>query len=147
MPTPTVGVTSRLISVIAQNDSTWTQRTADISDYIGCDARLVVLYQSGSTIRGDVQLDTFNIGGTTYNPTDNGTTIGGVSLEVTTNQPSAGADLDDINSEYDAITWSNIATAVTAGRWNRDSGGTPTSGTGNASGNSGAFIFTRKHLA
>jgi hypothetical protein len=63
MPTPTVGVTSRLISVSAQNNSTWTQRTADISDYIGCDARLVVLYQSGSSFTGDAQLDTFNIGG------------------------------------------------------------------------------------
>jgi hypothetical protein len=141
MPTPTVGVTSRLISVSAQNNSTWTQRTADISDYIGCDARLVVLYQSGSSFTGDAQLDTFNIGGTTYNPTANGTTIGGASLQVTTNQPSPGADLDDINSEYNAITWSNIATAVTAGRWNRDGFGTPSGGTGNTSGNSGPYYI------
>ena len=60
------GVSSRLISVAAADEDFYTERTADISAYIGATARLVVLYQSGSSFRGDVQLDDFNIGGNTF---------------------------------------------------------------------------------
>jgi hypothetical protein len=142
MPTPTLGVTSRLISVSAQNNSTWTQRTADISDYIGTTARLVVLYQSGSNFRGDAQLDTFNIGGTTYNPTSNGITINGSSIQTSSGSPSPGADLDDITTEYNSVSWNNVGTNTSLyGRWIRDSGGTPSSSTGNTSGNSGSFYL------
>lgn len=65
---PSVGVSSRLISVPAQNSAAWTQRTADITDYIGYKARLLILYQSGTSFTGDIQLDDFSIGGNTFDP-------------------------------------------------------------------------------
>lgn len=131
------------ISVPAQNSATWTQRTADISDYIGQNVRLVVLYQSGSSYTGDVQLDDFNIGGNTFDP-ENG--ANGFQVQsVEDNSQLSNVNL--IQSDYDAVTWVDLTTdSVTHqtgdyGKFFRDSGGTPSGGTGNTSGNTGSFYY------
>jgi len=136
-------VTAPLISVPAQNNSTWTQRTADISQYIGHTARLIILYQSGSSFRGDIQLDDFNIGGNTFDPE-----TGTHDFQVqTTADNSQLSDVNDIYSDYNAVSWTALTTdsltheSTDYGKFFRDSGGTPSGGTGNTSGNTGSFYY------
>jgi len=132
-----------LISVPAQNSATWTQRTADISAYIGQNVRLVVLYQSGSSFTGDVQLDDFNIGGNTFDP-ETGTHNFQVQSVEDNSQLS---NVNYIQSDYDSVTWSSLTTDGSThalgkyGKFFRDSGGTPSGSTGNTSGNTGSFYY------
>lgn len=132
------GVTSRLISVPAQNSSVWTQRTANISSYIGKTVRLVILYQSGSSFTGDVQLDDFNIGGNTFDPISQ-------NFEVQTtadNSQIASGNLDNIQSDYDAVSWTTVGTNTAAyGFFVLDAGGTPSGSTGLTSGNTGSYYY------
>ena len=132
--------TSRLISIPAQNNSTWTQRTADISAYIGSTARLVILYQSGSSFTGDIQLDDFNIGGNSY--TDfTSSSLGFETNAVVDNSQVASGNLDSIASEYPA-SWEAVGTTTSAyGKFVRDGFGTPSSSTGNTSGNTGSYYL------
>jgi len=132
-----------LISVPAQNSATWTQRTADISAYIGQNVRLVVLYQSGSSFTGDVQLDDFNIGGNTFDPE-----TGTHSFQVQSVEDNSQlSNVNYIQSDYDSVTWSSLTTDGSThatgkyGKFFRDSGGTPSGGTGNTSGNTGSFYY------
>ena len=136
-------VTAPLISVPAQNSATWTQRTADITQYIGHTARLIILYQSGSSFTGDIQLDDFNIGGNTFDP-ETGTH--GFQVQTTADN-SQLSDVNDIYSDYNAVSWTALTTdssthqSTDYGKFFRDSGGTPSSGTGNTSGNTGSFYY------
>lgn len=130
------------ISVPAQNNSTWTQRTADISDYIGQNVRLVVLYQSGTTYQGDIQLDDFNIGGNTFDP-QNGKN--GFQTQTVIDN-SKLSNVNSIQSDYDAVSWQDILSEgsdhqASSGFFLRDSGGTPSGGTGNTAGNTGSYYF------
>ena len=119
---------------------TWTQRTADITDYIGQKARLLVLYQSGSSFTGDIQLDDFNIGGNSFDP-ETGTN--GFQVPTTAdNSKIASGNLDNIQSDYDAITWTGIGSSTSAyGFFVRDPSGTPSGSTGRTSGNTGSYYF------
>lgn len=132
-------LTSRLISIPAQNDATWTQRTADISAYIGKQARLVVLYQSGTSFTGDIQLDDFNIGGNSF--TDFSSSQGFQTNTNSDDSKVASGNLDSIASEYPS-SWSTVGTTTSAyGKFVRDSSGTPSGSTGNTSGNTGTFYL------
>ena len=131
-------VTVPLISVAAQNSPTWTQRTADISDYVGKYARLVILYQSGSSYTGDIQFDDFNIGGNTFDP-NNGTEGFETNAASDDSQTSSQSN---IQTDYDAVTWEALGTNVNVyGKFIRDAGGTPSSSTGLAAGNTGSYYF------
>lgn len=135
-----MAVTSRLISVPAQNSAVYTERTADISSYLGKQARLVVLYQSGSSFTGDVQLDDFSIGGNFYDPEDG---ANGFQVQSTAdNSQIASGNLDNIQTDYDAVSWTTIGTTTTDyGKFIRDSGGTPSGSTGLTTGNTGNFYY------
>ena len=125
-----LGLSDALISIPAQNDATWTLRSADITPYIGATVRLVIRYLNGNSQYGDVQLDDFNIGGTTYDP-ENGLN----SFLTNTNLGSP------YNLTFGDVTWRNLGTGTTAGRWNRDNNGTPTASTGNTSGKTGNYYY------
>ena len=130
------------ISVPAQNNSTWTQRTADMSDYTGQSVRLVVLYQSGTTYQGDIQLDDFNIGGNTFDP-QNGKNGFQTQTVIDNSQLS---NVNSIQSDYNAVSWQDILSEgsdhqASSGFFLRDSGGTPSGGTGNTAGNTGSYYF------
>ncbi len=134
------GVSSRLISVAAADEDFYTERTADISAYIGATARLVVLYQSGSSFRGDVQLDDFNIGGNTF--TDFSSSQSFETNNAADNSKVASGNLDNIQSELNNVTFQSVGTSTSAfGKWVRDASGTPSGGTGLTSGNTGSFYL------
>jgi len=137
---PSVGVSSRLISVPAQNSAAWTQRTADITDYIGYKARLLILYQSGTSFTGDIQLDDFSIGGNTFDPE---TGVNGFEKQtVVDNSKISSGNLDNIQTDYNAISWTGIGSSTSAfGFFVRDGFGTPSGSTGLTSGNTGSYYF------
>ena len=114
-----VGLSSSLLSVSGQNSS-WNQQTIDISAYGGNTVRFVVKYTSGSSYRGDFQIDDVTIDGTTY---DFDTSISGWETSYAT---SNGATFSD----YSTVSFLAVSTTTTSGKWNRDRAGTGSSSTG-----------------
>ena len=124
-----LGLTAALISVPAQNSSVWILRSADISQYIGATARLVIRYLGGSSYTGDVQFDDFTIGSTFYDP------------NVGTN----GFERNNVAgtiSDYSLVTWSALTTATSGGGlFLRDTSGTSSGSTGLTSGHTGTYYY------
>lgn len=113
-----VGFSSSLLSITGQNSS-WNQQTINISAYPGNTVYFVVKYVSGTSYTGDFQIDDVTIDGTTYTFDSNAT---GWSTSAAS---TAGETFT-----YSNISWVSVATGTTQGRWNRDSGGTNSYGTG-----------------
>lgn len=121
-----LGFSDSLDTVSGQNAS-WSQRTVDISAYVGATVNLVFHYTNGANgLRGDMQLDQINIDGTTYSFESNSD-----SFETSGNNEST----------YNDVSWLSVATATTNGRWNRDSGGTPTGDTALSTASDGSFYL------
>ena len=115
--TAATGMTTSFLQTTGEN-SNWVQKTADISSYGGATVRSVYHYDMiANVFTADVQLDNIVIGGNTYNFTSNAT-----GWQTTTTDTAIGS--------YDSATFTDVATGTTAGRVNRDSGGTPSNGTG-----------------
>lgn len=94
----------------------------DLSAYYGQTCRLVFKYVAGSSFTGDIQLDNVRLvsglsGTTTYSFENNAE-----GWETTTS--------DAYGIQYQNLSWSTLATGITASRWNMDSAGTPSSSTG-----------------
>lgn len=129
-PPYTLGLSPALISVSAQNNATWTQRTADISSYIGATARLVIRYNSTTSFTADLQLDDFDIGGNTYDP------------ETSTHSfETSWSSAERLNTNYNLVTFTSVGTGTSGYRFNRHASGTPSGSTGNISGNTGNYYF------
>lgn len=132
-PLFSLGLTSSLFSVSGQNSS-WTQRTVDLSNFVGCTVRLIFAHQtaaSGTTYRADLQLDEINVNGSTYTFETTG--------DLTGWQTSTSSQ-----STYTSVSWSAVTTGTSGTRWLRDSGGTSSSGTGLTTGgdNTSFYLYT-----
>ena len=115
--TAVTGMTSSFLQTSGDNAS-WVQKTADISAYGGAVVRPVYHYDMiASVFTADLQLDNIVIGGNTYDFQSDAQ-----SWETTTTDTAIGS--------YGSATFSAIANVTTAGRVNRDTGGTPSTGTG-----------------
>lgn len=123
-PVYSLGLTSSLLSLSGQNSS-WTQRTVDLSPYVGATCRVVFKYSNGGSFRGDLQLDSINLDGNTY----------------TFESSTENFQTSTVNtSAYSSVSWSSLSTGTSAARWNRDSGNTPSSNTGNLGAYEGSFF-------
>jgi hypothetical protein len=125
--TPTIaydlGLTDVLDTVNGQNDA-WTERTVDISTYAGAEAYLVFEYiNTNGGFRGDLQLDLIRFGGSTFD-----FETGGDNFET------SGSN----ETNYSQVSWNSVINA-NSGSWQRDSGGTGSSGTGRTDAASGSF--------
>lgn len=132
-PLFSLGLTSSLFSVSGQNSS-WTQRTVDLSNFVGCTVRLIFAHQtaaSGTTYRADLQLDEINVNGSTYTFETTG--------DLTGWQTSTSSQ-----STYTSVSWSAVTTGTSGTRWLRDSGGTSSSSTGLTTGgdNTSFYLYT-----
>jgi hypothetical protein len=111
------GMSSLILQTTGEN-SNWVQKTTDISAYGGTTVRPVYHYDMIATVfTADLQLDNIVVGDETYNFNSNAT-----GWQTTTTDTSIG--------NYDSASFTNVATGTTAGRVNRDSGGTPSNNTG-----------------
>ena len=109
-----LGLTPVLATYIGQ-DATWQLKdlSSAVAAYSGSTGRLVFKYLSGSSFRGDLQLDAITLGGTTA-----GFESGVDSYQTSTSTNGA-------TSAYTSVTsWTNVATSTINGRWNRDTGNT-----------------------
>jgi len=120
-----LGLTTPLLTISGQVDA-WTVHTIDVSAYAGRTVRVVFEYTSGSTYTGDMQLDSINVDGADALS----------SLESTTKYMQASSAQE---ASYAAVAWGVLITGTIRGAWNRDSGGTPSSGTGRVDANDGSY--------
>jgi len=103
----------------------WSEKTVDISSYATKTVRLVFKYTMiGANFTSDIQLDNINIDGNIYSFENTGESW----------QTSGSGETD-----YSSVTWSNVAVATTGGRWNSDTGGTPSNGTARTDAASGSY--------
>lgn len=127
---PTLGLTDSLLTMSGQNTS-WQQRTIDISSYANSTVRLV-FYHYADYFTGDMQLDDININGSVYT-----FEFGTQSWETTTTNSNTIVSGDATLSSNAAATYTSVAfspvqTTTATARWNRDNGGTGSSGTGSS---------------
>jgi len=118
----TLGLSDSLLTLTGQ-DTSWTEKTIDISSYAGATVRLV-FYHYGTYFTGDMQLDDINIDGTTYTFESDAT-----GWETTTTNSNTIVTTT-ASDTYNAITFSSVATIGSSARWNRDLGGTSSASTG-----------------
>lgn len=119
------------VSSFGGNNAVWNEQTVDLSPYAGATLRVVWQYTKGLSFTGDIQLDDVYINGTTYDfETD------GDGFETSLAGETA----------YDDVSWSSVINGTTSKRWNRDTAGTGSSGTGLAEDHtlgttSGAYLY------
>ena len=122
------GLSDSLDSVSGTSDA-WATRTVDISGYAGSEVRLVFGYTNGSgslNYQGDIQLDDVRLDGTTYSFENTGH-----SWQTTRS--------DTQIANYSSATFYTLSTGTTTNRWNVDSGGTPSGGTGRTDADAGSY--------
>ena len=130
--TAATGMTTSFLQTTGDNSS-WVQKTADISSYGGATVRSVYHYDMiVSDFKCDLQLDNIVIGGNTYDFESNAT-----GWQTTFVDTAIGS--------YDSASFVDVGTNTSQnGRVVRDSGGTPSTGTGattDADGNSSGFYL------
>jgi hypothetical protein len=119
-----LGLTPGLLKVKDTNNA-WTQITVDISRYANRSVRVVFRYindRSGEL--GDIQLDLINLDGNSYSFENVGHSFETSTTDVKT---------------YSSVAWTAISVATTTGRWNVDTGGTPTASTSRTDAASGTY--------
>lgn len=126
------GLSSSLFSV-SGNTGVWTQQTVDLSAYAGKTVRLVFRHQvaaSGTTFYADLQLDQIAVDGTLY------------SFESSTE--SFETTTSGSYTNYSTAVFVALGTGTVSERWNRDSGGTPSSATGLTTGGDSTtyYVYT-----
>lgn len=118
------GLDAKFYGGKAQNISLYSTSNA-----IGATGRVVFHYrQTASVFTADLQLDYVRLGTTTW---DFETSAD--SFETTTSST--------LIEDYNSASFVDVATATTAGRVNRDTGGTPSTGTGLTTAASGSYYL------
>lgn len=114
--------------------------SGSLSAYAGQKGRILFVYQNGLSntfYQGDWQLDDIELDGNSYSFESNAQ-----DWITSTNQTnSIGYQSDLWKFQYYKSQYSTIGTGTTAGRWNRDSGGTPSGSTGLTTGYDGSFYI------
>ena len=118
-----LGLSNSLLTLSGQLDA-WSQRTIDISSYAGATVRVVFKYLSGSSYRGDIQLDLVDIDGNSYSFENTGE-----GFETSLNAESS----------YAVVGWSSLSVGTSTLSWNVDSGGTGSGGTGRTDAANGSY--------
>jgi len=124
IPSTTIplGFSSSLFSISSQTlQNVWEQHTIDISSYASATVRVVFWYLRGTSFTGDIQIDDIYINGTTY------TFESGVENFI---RNSVALSAGTSHTTYPStMTTTGLTTGTAASFFNRDSAGTPSSGT------------------
>jgi hypothetical protein len=123
-PSYELGISPPLLTLQGQQ-SFWDQETIDISLYKGATVRLVFYYQTTTSFTADLQLDDINIDGSLYR-------FENASEPAWETNTSNYITSGNVQGSYDAVSsqFVQVGLGVVAGRWNKDSGGTPSNSTG-----------------
>ena len=123
-------ITSSLYSATGNNGDTWVERSISTSEPTE-NYRVVWHYVSGSSFTGDYAIDEVTIDGTTYDfDSNDGGFISPRNLNTS----------NSVTAYNDAVSLAT-ATGTVLGRWNRNSGGTPSGSTGPSSGFGGSGFY------
>lgn len=124
-----LGLSSALWSISGQN-AQWLTHTLSsyFSSYAGGTGHVVWKYESGTSYTGDIQLDNVTIDGTNY------------SFETSDDGFTASTS-NGTTTAYSSVNWGTIPTSASNGRWIRDSGGTPSGGTGLTTAAAGSYYL------
>src|SRR6056297_2194201 len=88
----TLGLSPSLFSITGQNSS-WSQRSVDISSYAGATCQLVFQYENGGSFNGDIQIDNIDLDGTLY----------------TFESGEEGFQTSTVDTaSYNSVSWSNL---------------------------------------
>lgn len=116
----TLGLSDSLLTFGGQN-AVWNEQTIDISSYGGATVRFVMYYQTTTTFTADLQLDDVNIDGTLYTFES-----GSEGWQTTT----VDQEISGVINPYTSASFSSVVVSGAGYRWNRDSAGTGSGGTG-----------------
>lgn len=122
---PAPELTGPLISLSGELNA-WSQRSIDMAPYGGKTGRLVFKYFNTNGFRGDIQLDYIRINGSYQSFESNS---GGWQTTTATTEDYFNANFID------------VSTGGSGGRWNRDSGGTGSNGTGRTDAANGSWYL------
>ena len=140
-----------LLNTLTGESGSWSTYTHSLSSYASTNGRLVFAYQngtSGTSYQGDVQVDNIRFSdvssGQGYNysfETSSNLTGWKTSTSTATAMTMGTADADLRKFEDNLAGYSDVATAGTTFRWNRDSGGTVSTGTALTTGDDGDYYI------
>jgi hypothetical protein len=125
-----LGLTPVLATYSGQSAS-WSLENLNsaVAAYSGSTARVVFKYRGGTSFTGDIQLDAITLGGTT------------AGFEAGIDSYQTSTSTDGATSAYTSVTsWTALQTSTLAGRWNRDTGTTPSAGTGGLGAYAGSYF-------
>lgn len=127
-----LGLSAPLLTVAGDQGLSWQAKAVDLSDYLRHTVRLVwkvTMGTGGFVYTNDVQLDTIAFDGNAFN-----------------------FDVDDdgfqaipaaVGQAYDGPSFGAVQAGATGGYWSRETGATPSSGTGSMTAHSGThYLFT-----
>jgi hypothetical protein len=117
--------------------SAWNLRTASTPNVSGS-FQIAWHYVSGASFRGDYAIDTVSLQGNTYNFDSTSSSVFSTSQGFGT---TSGVNTSNSVTAYQNAVFVPTATSVTLGRWNRDTGTTPSSSTGPSSAHSGTHFL------
>jgi hypothetical protein len=117
--------------------SAWQLRTAATPNVSGS-FQIAWHYVSGASFRGDYAIDTVSLQGNTYNFDSTSSSVFSTSQGFGT---TSGVNTSNSVTAYQNAVFVPTATSVTLGRWNRDTGTTPSSSTGPSSAHSGTHFL------
>jgi len=123
-PSDPSGLSVPLLTLSGENDA-WTERTIDLSAYAGRTVRIIWKYVSSTYDAGDLQIDGIEIDGTMYD------TPSGSDFQTSISQETS----------YGGVSWYDMVSDTTAGRWNSNSGDTPSSNTGRSDNLEGSVYY------
>ena len=140
-----------LLNTLTGESSSWTTYTHSLSSYANTNGRLVFAYENGTSgtfYQGDIQVDNIRFTDTSagqgYNysfETSNNLT-GWKTSTSNANAMNLGTSDADLRKFEDQLSnYADLATGGTNYRWNRDSGGTVSSGTGLTTGDDGDYYI------
>jgi len=127
-----LGLSSSFVTKTGDQGTNWVQETVDLSAYAGHTIRLVwrvVIGTADTVFQNDVQLDTIAFDGNSYN--------------FDTDDESFQTAEASISLAYGSATFGAIQNSNTDGYWCRDTGETPSSGTGTLTAQGGThYLYT-----
>lgn len=137
-PGPPASVSSYLFTISGQGSTTAWQGpyTLSLAPYIGQTGRLVFFYKTTTSFTADMQLDYLTLNGTTYSweSSNDGWLTTTINRNITGNPTLAQV-------ESGLASTVAVPTGTTAGRWLRDSGGTPSGSTGLTTAYNGSYYL------
>ena len=131
---PDLGLSPSLATITGQTSfNAWGFHSVDTSLYAGSTVELVWRYvngASGTSYRGDFQIDYIRL-------MSGGTTTTYYSFEFSLESFKTTTSIT--NNNFSTLSFSNLGSGTSSYRWNRDSGGTPSSSTGSTNAAAGNY--------